>query len=164
MYMQDWQTTLRQAAFSGAAAAVLSAIALGVCGRLEGGSAAGPNNGPSQWIWGRGAAYRRRASLRHTLVGYCVHHLMATGWAVLHERIFGARKHQQTAAQRISRAAATAATANFVDYQLTPLRLRPGFEVQLSKTSLFVVYAAFAVGLTLLHDSPATRRTPRGQR
>ena len=60
------------------------------------------------------------------------------------------RKEQQTLAQRLSRAAVTAAVANVVDFQLTPKRLQPGFDQQLSRKSLLAVYAAFAIGLALV--------------
>ena len=126
---------------------------MAACGLAENRSGAGPINGPSQWIWGRSAAYRRRASVRHTVVGYCVHHVLATGWAVLHERAFGRGKPRQSIERRLAAGATTAAVACFVDYQLTPIRLRPGFETQLSRKSLALVYAAFALGLA------ASRRT-----
>jgi hypothetical protein len=147
--MSDWRQAARQALISGATASVLSAIALALCGRVERNHAAGPLNGPSQWVYGRWAAFVRGASLRHTLVGFIVHHLTSTGWALLHERVFGSTKHSQPAARRLAFGAITAATANFVDFQLTPTRLRPGFEVQLSRKALFVVYATFALGLAL---------------
>ena len=89
----------------------------------------------------------KQPSLRHTLTGFLIHHATATGWAYLHERTFGKDKAQQSVPQRLARAAATATVANFVDYQLTPKRLQPGFETQLSRKSLFAVYAAFAIGL-----------------
>jgi hypothetical protein len=148
--MNEWKQVSKSAVVSGALASVLSALVLALCGRIENRSAAGPINGPSQWIYGRRAAHRRLPSLRHTLAGYLIHHLMATGWAVLHERLFGTRKAAQTVAQRLARAALTAAVANFVDYRLTPKRLQPGFEAQLSKASLAAVYAAFALGLALV--------------
>jgi len=145
--METWTDIARRAARSGAAASLLSAGALALCGWLENRAAAGPLNGPSQWIFGRRAAYRRAPSARHTLTGLAIHHATATGWALMHEKIWGERKAQQSPAQRLARAAATAAVANFVDYKLTPKRLQPGFEAQLSKQSLVLVYAAFAVGL-----------------
>jgi hypothetical protein len=82
---------------------------------------------------------------------------MATGWAYLHERAFGARKEQQAWPARLARAAVTASAANLVDFQLAPRRLRPGFETQLSRKSLFAVYAAFAVGLALVSRVGARR-------
>lgn len=137
----------RRALGSGAAASLLSAGALALCGWLENRAAAGPLNGPSQWVYGRRAAYRRNPTVRHTLTGMAIHHATATGWALLHEHLWGANKPAQPLPQRLARAAVTAAVANFVDYKLTPKRLQPGFEAQLSKTSLALVYAAFAVGL-----------------
>jgi hypothetical protein len=100
-------------------------------------------------LFGRQAAYRRSASLRYTATGMLIHSVAAAGWALLHEWTFGKAKPEQTTARRLSNAAATAAIANFVDYKLTPRRLQPGFEAQLSRKSLFAVYAAFAVGLAM---------------
>ena len=147
--MNDWKNAGRQALISGAAASLLSTAVLALRGKREAGTAAGPLNGPSQWFFGRQAAYRRSATLKHTLTGLVIHHLTATGWALLHEKLFGAGKATQTAPRRLANAAATAAVANFVDYKLTPKRLQPGFEAQLSRKSLLFVYAAFAVGLTV---------------
>src|SRR5688572_23653576 len=148
--MQTWKHATRQALISGATASVLSTVVLAACGQIENRKAAGPINGPSQWVYGRWAARMRNPSWRHTLVGFAIHHLMSTGWALLHERVFGANKSAQSRGARLRRAAATAVTANFVDYQLTPKRLQPGFETQLSRKSLFLVYAAFAIGLTVV--------------
>ena len=41
----------------------------------------------------------------------------------------------------------SSAVACFVDYQLTPQRLQPGFEKRLSTPSMVAVYAAFGLGL-----------------
>lgn len=140
----------RQALVSGAVASVLSTAVLALCGQIENRRPAGPINGPSQWVYGRRAARVRQPSLRHTLTGFLVHHAMATGWAFLHERAFGEHKAQQPFSKRLARAAVTASAANIVDFQLTPKRLRPGFETQLSRKSLFAVYATFAIGLALV--------------
>jgi len=148
--MSDTKYLCRQALISGAVASLLSAAVLAVCGQVENRRPAGPINGPSQWVYGRWAARMREASLRHTLTGFLVHHVMATGWALLHERVLGKRKTRQAFPERLGRAALTATVANLVDYQLTPKRVQPGFETQLSRKSLFAVYAAFAIGLALV--------------
>ena len=148
--MSEWKRIARSAAVSGAAGSLLSAAVLALCGHIENRSAAGPLNGPSQWVFGRGAAHRRAPTLRHTLTGLLIHHATATGWALLHERFFGEDKARQSRGRRLARAAVTAGVANFVDFRLTPRRLQPGFEVQLSKTSLLAVYAAFALGLAVV--------------
>jgi hypothetical protein len=131
-----WREAFRRGALSGTVASLLSTAALAFCGRLAAGTAAGPLNGPSQWIWGERAAHVRRATWRHTALGYVIHHLMSVGWATLHEKHF-------------AHPALTSAAAAFVDYRVVPRRFGPGFEKQLGRPSLFVVYAAFALGLAL---------------
>ena len=44
---------------------------------------------------------------------------------------------------------AAAGVASFVDYQLTPKRLTPGFEHRLGKPEMVNVYAGFAIGLAI---------------
>jgi hypothetical protein len=44
---------------------------------------------------------------------------------------------------------AASGVACFVDYQLTPTRLTPGFEHRLGKPELVNVYACFALGLAI---------------
>ena len=157
--MNNWKSSARQALVSGTAASLLSTAVLALAGKLERNAPAGPLNGPSQWLFGRQAAYRRSPSLRYTLTGFLIHHASAMGWALLHERLFGRNKQAQTPAKRLRNAATTAAVANFVDYRLTPRRLQPGFEAQLSKKSLLAVYAAVAVGLTMYELTKRNRQT-----
>jgi hypothetical protein len=66
----------------------------------------------------------------------------ATFWAVLFERVVGARLDRKDPALAVAPAGAASAVACFADYRLTPRRLRPGYEVHLSKPSLAVVYGA----------------------
>jgi hypothetical protein len=135
---------------SGSFGSVISTIALAVCGKLEEGSAAGPNNGPSQWVWGEREAYTRKATWRHTAVGYAIHHMTSVGWATAHERVFGGSSQAPKGLLRhCLEAAATASTAYVVDYHCTPSRFRPGFKKHLGPTSIFAVYAAFALGLAM---------------
>jgi hypothetical protein len=145
--MLSWTRARRDAAVSGSAASVCSALALAACGRIERGTAAGPNNGPSQWIWGEHAAYERRATLRHTAVGFAIHHVMSLGWALLHEKYLVRGRPHLSSTHRLALGAMTAGAACFTDYQIATGRFRPGFEKQLSRPSLFLVYAAFACGL-----------------
>ena len=62
--MSPWRKAATQALISGSTASVISALALALRGLHDVRSAAGPNNGPSQWVYGRPAAYQRRASVR----------------------------------------------------------------------------------------------------
>lgn len=156
----SWQQALRRALTSGAAASVLSTIALVLCGRRDGGTAVGPINGPSQWVWGERAAYKRGASLRHTALGYAIHHLTSVGWATLYEKHVADLAAGKSLPLRIAACSATAAVACWVDYRVAFGRLQPGFEKQLTRTSLFLVYASFAMGLAAGHSlrSPTSNR------
>jgi hypothetical protein len=146
----ELRVAARAAWVSGSFGSVISTIALAVCGKIEEDSAAGPNNGPSQWVWGEEEAYTRKATLRHTAVGYAVHHMTSVGWATAHEHVFGSRSRTPKGLLRhCLEAAATATTAYVVDYHFTPSRFRPGFKKHLGPTSIAAVYAAFALGLAM---------------
>jgi hypothetical protein len=147
--VKPWRDASRDALVSGSLAAVLSGVALAVCGALERSSPAGPLNGPSQWVYGRMAAHRRRPLFRHTVVGYAIHHIVSVGWAALHEKHVTGLFGERSTGARFGAAAVTAGLACLVDYQVAQGRARPGFEKQLSRKSLFAAYAAFAVGLAL---------------
>lgn len=144
---------IKDACVSGSIASVLSAVVLSLCSKLEEGSAAGALNGPSQWIWGEREAHTRRATARHTFLGYAIHHGMSIFWASFHEHAFGrsrGRELRRLSAPRIvAEAAGTTAVAYFVDYYVTPRRFRPGFEKHLERAAIFASYAAFAIGLAL---------------
>ncbi len=161
-----WNRALRFGMTSGAVASLLSAAMLAALGKFENRAAAGPINGPSQWLWGRRAARRRAPSLRHTLAGYAIHHVTSSGWAIVHEKLFGPPR-TTTLAEELGKGAVTAAMACVVDYRVTPKRLQPGFDTQLSRQSLALVYAAFALGLALTRrqrsDSALTHRVARGR-
>jgi hypothetical protein len=96
--------------------------------------------------------------LRHTAVGYAIHHVVSVGWATLYEKhVVGLFGRGSTGA-RVGAALATAAIACFADYRVARGRAQPGFEKQLSRKSLFAVYAAFAIGLALTSSDELGRR------
>jgi hypothetical protein len=145
------QELIRHAIISGSSASIASAAALAVCGQIETGSAAAGLNGPSQWIWGVREAQTNRPSLKHTAVGYAIHHATSIFWAVFYEAIVGrkARERRTSALQVVAQAAAMSAAAYVVDYKLTPRRFQPGFEQHVSPRSMVATYAAFAAGLAI---------------
>ena len=153
---------LKSAAIGGTAASLLSAAMLAVCSKLEQNSFAGGINGPSQWLWGEREAYTREATIKHTVVGYLIHHLTSTFWAAFYEKLFGGAQ-RKSATRVVTEAATLSAAAYVVDYKLTPKRLRPGFEKHVSPPAMVVIYACFALGLagaTLwCHRSAASRGT-----
>jgi hypothetical protein len=162
----DLRQAARRSVFSGSCASVGSAIALGLRSRAEGGSAAGPLNGPSQWLWGEDEAHARDLTLRHTAVGYAIHHLSANLWAVLYETVSGDKGTHKPTARILAEAAGVTAFAFAVDYGLTPRRLQPGFEKHVSPFSVALGYAAFAMGLaasTLLRRAAQDASSLKGK-
>jgi hypothetical protein len=145
--MENWKLALRRGLVSGATSSLLSTVALAAFGKREAGSIFAPTNAISHWLWGDKAARRDAPSLRYTLVGYAIHHASATFWAVLFERVAGDRLDRQSVARTVQAASVASAVACFTDYQLTPQRLKPGYEKRLSSPALAVVYGAFGLGL-----------------
>jgi hypothetical protein len=161
---------LEDALVSGSNASALSAVALSACSKIEEDSAAGALNGPSQWVWGEREAYTRRATLKHTVVGYAIHHATSILWAAFYEQCFGRSRGREleasSTARVVAEAAVTASIAYFVDYHVTPQRFRPGFKKHLGSCSIFVSYAAFAAGLaltTLLRRQRAAAQSNRAR-
>jgi hypothetical protein len=145
--MENWNTALQRGLVGGATSSLVSTAALALLGKGGAGSAYAPTNAISHWIWGEKAARRHHPSLRYTLTGYLIHHASATFWAVLFERLLGERLDRRNTVATLAAATAASAVACFTDYQLTPQRLRPGYEKHLSRPSLALVYGVFGLGL-----------------
>lgn len=145
--MENWETSLQRGLVGGATASFTSTLALALLGKNSSDSMAAPVNAISHWIWGDQAARHDDASLRYTVPGYLIHHASATFWAVLFERFFGRLLDKKQAALTLKAATAATAVACFTDYQLTPQRLRPGFEKRLPTPALAAVYLSFGIGL-----------------
>ncbi|WP_192805118.1 hypothetical protein [Noviherbaspirillum aerium] len=148
--VKPWGQAFKDGLISGSIASAASTAVLSVRGEREADTPYAPTNATSQWVYGEQAAYHDEPSLRHTVIGYGIHHASVTLWAVIYEKWFG--KHaERTDASSLGKATAgaamIAAMACFVDYRLTPRRLRPGFEKRLSRASLFMTYASFGAGL-----------------
>jgi hypothetical protein len=148
------KSTLRGALVSGTVASLATTATLAACGALERRDPVSPSNGPSQWAWGRRAAYARGLSVRHTVVGYVIHHATAVMWAALFERL---RRARPDIAGTIGAATATSALAYVVDYKVVPQRLQPGFDVHVSRGAVGAFYVTFAAALALAAWSRRTR-------
>lgn len=152
---------------SGSVAAITSGLAIALFSKKDSRTAYSAQNAVSHWLWGEEATHRHDLSVRHTLVGYGIHHASAVFWGVIYEHLMRSKPLPPTA--ELLRATAFAGVANFVDYRLTPPRFKPGFERHLSRKSLALVYGAFAVGLAAGHllqqgqrrDRPAASATRR---
>jgi hypothetical protein len=145
--MHNWKTAMQRGMVSGSTASLLSSAALAALGERETGSLFAPTNAVSHWLWGDEAARHDRPSLRYTLAGYAIHHASATFWAVLFEKVLGERLDRKEVPLTLAAATAASAVACFTDYQLTPHRLHPGYEMRLSQPALALVYGAFGLGL-----------------
>lgn len=132
---------------AGSLGSIFSALALMARGRRDAGSAAAPVNAVSHWFWDREALHQQGVDVRHTLVGYLTHHGASLFWAGLFSWALHKRPSAQRPAAVVAASAATSAVACFVDFNLTPERLTPGYEHRLSRRSLAVVYIAFGAGL-----------------
>lgn len=154
--MKDWKTAIRDGAVSGTVASVLSTAILSAMGRREAGSPYAPTNATSHWVWGDRAAVQDGPSWRYTGLGYLIHHGSAFFWAVIYEKWFNARGRREPVLPALAKGAAIAGMAAFVDYQLTPRRLQPGYEMRLSRSALLAVYAGF--GLAMAVRSMVVRR------
>jgi hypothetical protein len=142
---------LAQVAASGLASALVSTLLLAWRGRVDNGSAAAPNNAPSQYVHGRRALLHDGASWRYTAVGVGVHTTMSLLWSAAFE-LLQARRHRREPAGlagAVADATLVTAAAALVDLRVVPDRFSPGFQHRLSVLSTALVYAAFAGGLVL---------------
>lgn len=138
---------MRTGLIAGGAASLVSTLVLVWRGQREVGSYSAPTNATSHWLWREEAFGVHVPTWRHTAIGYAIHHGTATFWAVLYAWLHGNRPAARTLPAALTNAAVASAVACTVDYTLTPKRLTPGFEHHLSKTSMALVYAGFALGL-----------------
>ncbi len=145
--MKTWQQAMQQGLVSGSIASLASTVVLSACGAHEEGTAYAPTNATSHWLWGDQAKHRDEPSVRFTLTGYAIHHASSCFWAVIYEKWLGSDAKLKALRSPLASGAAIASLACFVDYKLTPGRLRPGFEQRLSKPSLFLAYAGFGLAL-----------------
>ncbi len=140
---------LRAVWFSGTVAAILSSLVIVICGRVERGRGLATHNGPAQWVHGTGEGHRRDVTLRHTLLGFLIHHASSCWWAFVQQRVFPRRPPRTAWRVHAAEAGAVALAACVVDYKVMPERLQPGFEKHISRPSLAAAYVAFGLGLAL---------------
>ena len=154
----SWKQAWQDGLITGSAASALSTLTLAAGAQRDSGSPWAATNAISHWVWGEPALQASRPDLRHTLLGYAIHHGTSVFWATLHARAWGRRGLADEPNALLTAALLSSALACFVDYQLTPRRLQPGFERRLSTPSMVAVYAAFGLGLALAQQA-LERRT-----
>jgi hypothetical protein len=146
--MASWNEALREGLVSGSIASILSAAYLTLAGERRSVPAA-PVNAVSHWIFGDRSLREDEPSVLYTVTGYLIHHLASVFWGVLHAKAWGADRRAKKPVPAVAGAVAAAGVASFVDYQMTPKRLTPGFEHRLGKPEMVHVYACFALGLAI---------------
>lgn len=146
--MTTWKQALREGVVAGSLASVFSAAYLAWAGNRRDQPAA-PLNAVSHWFFGNRALREDEPSLMYTATGYVTHHVASIFWATLHAKAWGARPEAKQPLPAVAGAVTAAAVASFVDYQLTPKRLTPGFEHRLGKPEMVNVYACFALGMAV---------------
>lgn len=143
-----WSPVLREGLVSGAVASVVSSVILVACGKAERGDPSRPLNGPSQWVWGRHAPFVQGFSVKHTVVGYAIHHAASMFWALLFARL-RPRRDRNNFPDVVAASALITTIAYIADFKLVPTRVSPGFQRQLTKRCLYAAYAGFAFGLVI---------------
>jgi hypothetical protein len=146
--MTTWKQALREGAVSGSLASLFSAAYLTLCGARRGEPAA-PLNAVSHWFFGNRALHEDDPHPLFTVPGYLVHHAASVFWGTLYAKAWSAREEAKQPLPAAAGAVVAAGIASFVDYQLTPKRLTPGFEHRLGKPEMVNVYAMFALGLAV---------------
>ena len=142
-------THLGSVLMRGTVANVASLVALAACSKSETGSALAGVNAVSHWAWGDAEVRRNGFSWKYTVIGALTNQAASAFWAFCFERLFASRHPQVAVPRLLGEAAVISALACAVDYGITPKRLTPGYELRLSRSSLFAVYIAFAGGLAL---------------
>lgn len=137
---------LYDAALSGAAAAVSSALVAARESTVAGSTPVAPLNAVTHCLWPERAFKEERFSARFTGIGAAIHLGSGVFWGLLFEMLRG---RSQSPARITAAAAATAATAYVVDYHLIPKRVTPGFEAHISERSFPKIYLALGAGLAL---------------
>lgn len=166
-----WSQLGLSAAVTGTVAALVSAAALAALAKAEGKGALQPVNATSHWVQGDDAAKVELPTAGHTLVGFVTHHLSAIFWAAPFEAWLAANP-PRTLMTLLRDAFVTSGIAWAVDYGATPKRFTPGWELVLSKKSMFASYVALAFGLAagalvserLRESTPKTWREAIGLR
>ena len=135
----------KHAVFTSAAVA----IAAGIRGRMELGTALRPINGISHILWGPQAGNIKTINVKHTVAGLALNTGACWFWAWLYRK--GAHKVYASTPGAVAGAVGGAALAYVTDYHLIPRRFTPGFELGLSRDSFPWLYAALAAGLFIPH-------------
>lgn len=122
------------------------AVAAGIRGQMELGTAVRPLNGISHIFWGPQAGNVQAINVKYTLTGLALNTGACWFWAWFYRK---ALKSNPSSSEAVADAVGVAALAYVTDYYVIPRRFTPGFELSLSRRSFRWLYAALAAGLFL---------------
>lgn len=144
---------------SGALAALLLILGLGVLALAEGLPFWIPMNATTQVFHGPGVADVTALDFRHSVVGTLINVAACFFWAAIAAGLFSWASGGGTGAAWLV-GLGTVALAGFVDYLLIPERLRPGWELVLSPAAVACGFLAMGIGLALGLVAAANRIVP----
>ena len=131
---------------SGTLGGILSHVAASLSSQKENRRSELPMHAVSHIAWDDAPESHEGRHLHNAVIGSALHHGACIFWGTFFEALFGKEAERSTAAALAG--GATIATAAYItDYHIVSDRFKPGFEAYLSNKSMFVVYAALAVGL-----------------
>ena len=131
---------------SGAAGGLLSHIVAGAVSHAERGRSDLAMHAVSHIAWDDDPESHKGRHFHNWIIGTALHHGASIFWATFFEALFGREAERSTGSALVG--GATIATAAYVtDYHVVSDRFKPGFEAHISNRSLFLIYAALAVGL-----------------
>jgi hypothetical protein len=144
--MDPWIRIGLSTLVTGTVASLASAAGLALLAKGEGKGALQPINATSHWLHGDEAARHDELDVAHTAIGFATHKASSLFWALPFEAWLAARP-PRSSFELLRDACAMSALAAAVDYGVVPKRVTPGWELVLSKRSLFATYGALALGL-----------------
>jgi hypothetical protein len=131
---------------SGAAGGLLSHLAAAAASRSERGRSALAMHAVSHIAYDDDPESHDGHRARDWWAGSALHHGASVFWATFFEAFFGKDAERSTASALVG-GATIASAAYLTDYHVVSERFKPGFEAHISDRSLFLIYAALAVGL-----------------
>jgi hypothetical protein len=145
--MTAFDNVMKHSLQTGAVASTTTALTTAVLGATEIQNVVAPINAVSHIAWGDGAVAQDEPSVKYTLTGLALNTAAVTGWAAVHELLFGHYLKRGNLPAALLGGAATSALAFVTDYYVVPRRFTPGFERRLSGGSLLGIYSVLAVSL-----------------
>ncbi len=127
--------------------ALIAAASVALVGQIENGDGVTPLNNVSHIAWGDDGFDQAELSMKYTGSALLLNQVSVASWALLHEWIFGKARDKGKWGVSVAGGFLVSAIAYVVDFQLAPVRYKPGFERLLSSRGLLAVYILLAIAL-----------------